>query len=111
YAQGFFSLAGIHCLLDVPTVLPVIPLNAEVRHNLVLTAREAMQNVVAHAGATEVRVALEFDQLGLKVVIADNGRGFDPAHVSGNGNGLPNMQKRLEDIGGILEVVSRPGAG
>jgi len=111
YAQDFFSLAGIRCLLDVPTVLPAISLNAEVRHNLVLTAREAMQNVAAHAGATEVRVALQFDQLGLKIVIADNGHGFDPAQVSENGNGLPNMRKRLADIGGILEIVSRPGAG
>jgi signal transduction histidine kinase len=46
-----------------------------------------------------------------KISIADNGRGFDPQHVSGAGNGLPNMRKRLLEIGGQLELASKPGEG
>jgi len=44
-------------------------------------------------------------------VIADNGCGFDVDGVGGEGNGLPNMRRRLEDIGGRLEITSQPGKG
>jgi len=111
FAQEFLTLAGVRCHLDVPTVLPPILLSAAVRHNLLLTAREALQNAVTHAAAAEVRVLLQFDENGLKIIIADNGCGFDPGRTSPAGNGILNMQKRMEDIGGTLEIRSRPAAG
>src|SRR5690606_38055262 len=101
----------IRCALDVPTVLPNLPLTAEVRHNLLLAAREALQNVVAHAAATEVQVTLQLDEQSLKITIADNGRGFDPAKTSDDGDGLHNMKKRLADIGVQLEILSRIAHG
>ncbi|HWY31233.1 MAG TPA: ATP-binding protein, partial [Candidatus Acidoferrum sp.] len=96
---------------DVPTVLPGVPLTAEVRHNLLLTTREALQNAVTHAQASEVHLILKIDGDGLIIVIADNGRGFDPDSVSPESNGLQNMRRRMEEIGGRLEVNSRPGHG
>lgn len=111
FAQEFLTLAGLRCVLDVPLVLPTVPLSAEVRHNVLLTTREALQNAVAHAAATEVRLSLKLEAEGLKIAVADDGRGFDPAAVPGEGNGLTNMRRRLEDIGGRLEITSRPGQG
>jgi len=111
FAQEFLTLVGIRCLLDVPMVLPNVVLSAEVRHNLVLAAREVLQNIVTHARATEVRVILLFDDSTLTIAIADNGVGFDPTAVMGEGNGLPSMRKRLEEINGSLEILSCPGAG
>jgi ligand-binding sensor domain-containing protein/signal transduction histidine kinase len=111
FAHEFLTLAGVHCRLEVPTVLPPLPLSAEVRHNLILTAREALQNAVTHAGATEVKVVLQLNADGLEIVIADNGVGFDPANVAKPGNGLSNMRKRMENIGGVLEIRSQPRAG
>jgi len=111
FAQDHLSLAGIRCVLDVATVLPPIAVSAELRHNLLLAAREALQNTVAHAAATEVRVGLELREDVLEIYIADNGRGFDPERVSGDGNGRANMRKRLEEIGGLLEITSQPGSG
>jgi len=111
FAQEFLSLAEIRCLLDVPLVLPQVALSAEVRHNLVLAAREALQNAVTHAVATEVRLTLQLDAGGLSIAISDNGRGFEPALAPKARNGLSNMRKRMEDIGGTLELVARPGAG
>jgi signal transduction histidine kinase len=98
-------------VLDVPTVLPNLSLTAEVRHNLLLAAREALQNVVAHAAASEVQVKLHLTEKSLRITIADDGKGFDPQQVSCEGNGLPNMKKRLEDIGGRIQVTSRTGVG
>ncbi|MGC3957797.1 MAG: ATP-binding protein [Verrucomicrobiota bacterium] len=111
FAQEHLTLAGVRCVLDVPTVLPAVPLSAEIRHNLLLTTREALQNAVTHAAATEVRLILQLDDAGLSIAIADNGKGFEPAAVSRDGNGLPNMRRRLESIGGQLEIKSAPGQG
>jgi signal transduction histidine kinase len=111
FAQEHLSLAQVRCVLDVPTVLPGVPLSAEVRHNLLLTTREALQNAVTHARATEVRLTLKLDNDGLTIAIADNGKGFDPHSVPPEGNGLQNMRRRLEEIGGRLEIHSHPGQG
>jgi signal transduction histidine kinase len=123
YAQHFLSVAAIRCRLDVPVNLPAWALTAEVRHNVFLALKEALHNVVKHAGATEVRVALEMRPDGFVLQIADNGRGFDwhalnrratpmgdGARVAG-GNGVSNMQKRLEEIGGRCEWETARGEG
>jgi len=111
FSQEFLALASVRCLLDVPTVLPQISLSAELRHNLVLAAREALQNVVSHARATGVRVTLALEDRTLSITIADDGRGFELPAVGIEGNGLRNMRKRLEDVGGSLTVTSTPGQG
>jgi signal transduction histidine kinase/ligand-binding sensor domain-containing protein len=111
FVQEHLKLAGIRCVLDVPTVLPPVPLSAEVRHNLVLSVREAVQNVVAHAAATETTVALQLDGENLTITVKDNGRGFDTSRKPDHGNGLTNMRRRIEDMGGSFAVNSQPGAG
>jgi signal transduction histidine kinase len=107
--------------LDVPVNLPSWTLNAEVRHNVFLALKEALNNVVRHARATEVRVALELQPTGFVLLIADNGRGFeataqrpeakDEGGRLATGNGLLNVQKRLEEIGGHAECDTAPGEG
>lgn len=111
FAQQHLTLGGVRCVLDVPTVLPSVPLSAEVRHNLLLATREALQNAVAHAGALEVRLALRLDNDGLTITVSDNGKGFETASASPFGNGLQNMRQRLQGIGGRLDIRSKPGEG
>jgi signal transduction histidine kinase len=123
FAQHFLSAAGIRCRLDVPLDLPTLALTSEIRHNVFLAFKEALHNVVKHAKATEVRFSLELRPEGFMLVIADNGRGFtwhpgqDPATQPGddqrlaNGNGLTNMQQRLEQIGGCCGWDTAPGEG
>jgi signal transduction histidine kinase len=111
FAQQHLALAGMRCVLDVPMVLPAVPLSADVRHNLLLTTREALQNAVTHAAATVVRLTLKLEADGITIVIADNGKGFEPAQVGTKGNGLENMRCRLQAIGGRLEITSQPGQG
>ncbi len=111
FAPEYLALAGVRCLLDVPTVLPTAVLSAEVRHNLVLSTREAVQNIVTHAAATEATIRLELDDRELRVTIADNGRGIAQPPSGNEGNGFNNIRRRLADIGGRAEINSRPGAG
>ncbi len=123
FAQHFLSVAGIRCRLDAPLDLPPRALTAEIRHNVFLAFKEALHNVVKHAQATEVRLSLELRPDGFMLVIADNGRGFtwhpgeerapepaDGQRLAG-GNGLRNMQKRLEEIGGCCDWETAPGEG
>ncbi len=56
-------------------------------------------------------MALELNNDALEIRILDNGRGFDPQRSADEGNGLSNMRKRLEEIGGKLEITSVLGKG
>ena len=123
YAERYLSTAAIRCRLDVPVDPPSWVLNAEVRHNVFLTFKEALHNVVKHAHATEVRISVELSPKGFTVLITDNGRGFlwNPAAptqrteteeaCTPSGNGLFNMRKRMEEIGCTCTWESAPGEG
>jgi two-component system, NarL family, sensor kinase len=78
---------------------------------LLLTSREALQNAVTHAAASEVRLTLKLDEAGLNITIADNGKGFNLRAIQAEGNGLNNMRRRLQELGGRLEISSQPGQG
>jgi signal transduction histidine kinase len=71
---------------------------------------EALQNVTKYARATTVRVELEASQGVLRLLVVDDGVGFDASTVA-MGMGLQNMQDRLAALGGQLEVRSRLGDG
>ena len=122
FAQNFLSAAGIRCRLDVPVHLPTLAVSAEVRHNVFLAFKEALHNTVKHARATEVRVSLQLLSHGFALLVADNGCGFAWEELktqelkpdglrSAPGNGLLNMQKRLEEIEGVCEWETAPGEG
>jgi signal transduction histidine kinase len=74
--------------------------------------REALRNVEKHADASSVVVGSELNEHGLRVWVADDGRGFDPqAREPGSGFGLFSLHERAKLAGGSLDVASAPGAG
>jgi signal transduction histidine kinase len=111
YASDYFEMTSINCRFDFPEELPDHPLSAEVRRNIFLTMKEAMNNVVKHSGATAVRLGLGFRDRHLEISIEDNGKGFVIDDTSRYGNGLINMRKRVETINGRFDIDSRPGGG
>ena len=118
FAQEFLTTANLRCRLDLPVEVPAWPLTAEVRHNLFLAFKEALNNAVRHAAASEVRISLRLHPDSFELVVKDNGRGFDRGHSEwadpdrlAAGNGLANMKKRLARIGGRCEISSETGAG
>jgi signal transduction histidine kinase/ligand-binding sensor domain-containing protein len=111
FAQDFLAVAGIRCRLDLPMQLPAWPLMAETRHNLFLAFKEALHNVVKHAGAREARVSLQIDLTTFTLGLEDDGRGFTPSAPDPSRNGLSNMRRRLEKIGGQCDIRSYPGGG
>jgi len=104
YAQEYFALAGLTHRLEVPDHLPATPVPPDVRHNVFLAFKEAVNNVVKHAQATAVKIRLTLDAHRFTFEIEDNGRGL-PAGAENKGrNGLRNMRKRMEDVGGEFSV-------
>jgi signal transduction histidine kinase len=111
FADELFESTRVRCWQDVPTVLPKVPLSAEVRHNVFLALKEGFTNVLKHSGATEVWLRLALREQETCVCVEDNGRGFEFEKVKAGGNGLGNMRSRLEECGGRMELTSLPGKG
>ena len=88
--------------------MPPTPILPEVRHNVFLAFKEAVNNVVKHAHATEARVKLQLEPDKFVLTVTDNGRGLGDISDKGLRNGLKNMRKRLADVQGEFEVS--PGA-
>jgi signal transduction histidine kinase len=79
---------------------------------LLSIAREALSNIARHSKATRGSVQVETDQYDVKLIITDNGVGFDPARPRGLGHqGLVNMRDRASSVGGRLDVQSGSGSG
>ena len=75
--------------------------------------QEALSNIVKHAHATSasVWVASEQEPPGVRIVVSDDGVGFDPGATPRGRLGLIGMRERVQSIGGSMEVRSSPGQG
>ena len=113
FANELFEGNATRCRLDLPPDLPARPLPPDVRHNIFLIVKEGLTNVLKHAGASEVHLQIKVTPQTLEIVIADNGKGFDTnsAMTDGQGNGLGNMKRRAEAVGGKLTLTSASGQG
>ena len=108
YAQEYLALAALSYRLEVPPELPSTPISPELRHNVFLAAKEAVNNVVKHSGATAAWLRLRLEPERFTLEIEDNGRGLPKDAAKKGRNGLRNMRKRLEDVGGQFSIS--PGA-
>ena len=114
FAQGILEAAGIRCRLDVPTTVPALDLNSKTRHQLCMALKEILHNVVKHAAAHEVQIRISLGGQTLKLMVADDGAGFDPATLidpTGTHDGLCNLRQRMTDINGTCVIQSAPGHG
>lgn len=105
------SVPGLHITVDVAS--PSLP--AHVETALYRIAQEALQNVAKHAEATTVSIRLGATPAGLRLVVADDGRGFDVErareHPRPDSYGLVGMQERATLVGARVSIVSPPGEG
>jgi ligand-binding sensor domain-containing protein/signal transduction histidine kinase len=111
YAQEYFGLAGLRYRVDIPNQLPEVNLPPDCRHNVFLAFKESVNNVVKHAQASEAHVRLKLEQERFTLEIEDNGRGPAGAEQKSGRNGLRNMRKRMEDVGGTFSIGPAAGQG
>ena len=79
--------------------------------HLLNVVREALSNSLRHAEATQTTVSLKSLSRSIRLTIADNGRGFNPASMHGAGHGLTNMEARARKVGGRFAIRSVPQHG
>ncbi|MGH7993313.1 MAG: sensor histidine kinase [Limisphaerales bacterium] len=111
YADRLLKLANITCQLKGAVDLPDRTVSSVHRHEFFLAFKEAITNVIRHAGASEVRLGFRLIGNRLRLSIADNGRGLAADAGPRSGNGLVNMRERLRKMGGRFEIASQKGRG
>jgi len=104
----FAAIAGIPAHLTAQGDPPEVSVG--VATGLYRIIQESLANVLKHARASEVNVALSFGDRDVRLVVQDDGAGFEP-DAARHGYGLENMRQRAEELGGSLEISSAPGTG
>jgi signal transduction histidine kinase len=104
------TLGGISLKVETDGMDMAVRLPSSIRQNLFLLFKEALTNVGKHARASEVHFKISETTLDWTFDLSDNGVGFDSSSAY-DGNGLRNMRRRAEDIGGQLSVLTSTGKG
>ena len=107
-AEAMTGRAQIKVAMDIE---PVPPLPEEVKVALYRIAQEALNNIVKHAQAQCVELALRTEAAMITLRICDDGRGFDPSDVPAGHFGLGNIHERAEGIGAEVIIDSALGCG
>jgi signal transduction histidine kinase/ligand-binding sensor domain-containing protein len=110
HAEEVFVQRGIELKFIAPDPAPDLKLGLDVRRNLYLVFKEAVNNAARHSDCARAEIELRVEEARLRLTISDNGRGFDPAART-EGNGLLSMRRRADDLGGELSLESSVGAG
>ena len=110
FAREFLDIARIPLRTDVAREIPDYPLATAQRHGVFLAAREALNNIVKHSGATEVHLTITLTDTLLELSIKDNGSGFEPDYATG-GNGLGNLRLRMQEAGGDCRIETYRAQG
>lgn len=110
-ARRLTAGTGIHLDVDVSGRPLQLPPDRE--QHLFRTVQEALSNAVRHAGATRIRLRVQYGRRCVRVRVLDDGCGLAAGTraQAGNGFGLSGMRERMRLAGGRLRLVTRPGAG
>lgn len=98
--------------LDMSITDDIPALSPDVEQCVYRVAQEAITNVVSHASAKKLTVKLEFAEGKAKLIVGDDGAGFNIEKVNKKAQfGLTGMRERAQLVGGELNITSKPGAG
>ena len=110
YFEAVADKHGIRAIIGVPIDVPKINLTPRVRRDIFLAVKEALQNAIQHAEATNLELNFEFNFPMLKISLIDNGRGYDTKAAKW-GFGLNYLKKLIDRSSGKLKIHSASGTG
>jgi len=110
FATTLFEAKGIEYTINIQKNIGEVQLPIDYRQHIYLILKEAINNLVKYALATQAILEVSFDHEYLTLTVRDNGRGFDQA-TPPTGNGLSGMQRRAAMMNARLSVRSAPGEG
>jgi two-component system, NarL family, sensor histidine kinase YdfH len=106
--EGFTESTGTPCRFEMVAPEELAEPHKELIYRAVT---EGLSNVARHAGAGKAEVSVRREGTRLVVVVADDGRGFDPAAISPGHYGLLGLRERARGAGGAVEILSGAGNG
>ena len=112
YGVSFFENTGISFKYNSADLPGQKQLSGVLRKNLFLIIKESFHNTIKHAVASEATVTLSMNNNILRIEVTDNGHGpevNDHPTLIGSGNGLKNMKKRVDEIGGNIRFNTENG--
>lgn len=108
YADETITNSNMTCSIEAVTNMPSRVIEQEIKKNIYLLYKEAINNVLKHAEATNVTVQFKYKLKKLQITITDDGKGFDFDTII-KGNGLDSMQNRIKQLQGKIEFLpNRP---
>ncbi len=110
HAEEVFTTRDIKLDFQAPDGAGELKLDVEMRRDLYLVFKEAVNNAARHAACSAVSIKVWADGAQILLTVSDDGKGFDPAELS-EGHGLLSMRNRAQAVGGELMIESSPGAG
>jgi signal transduction histidine kinase len=108
YAYDYLEETDITCHIQFPENIPITSVSPELRRNVFLIVKESLNNLVKHSKATQANITLQLSENHFSITIQDNGTGIADVTET-NGNGLDNMKKRTETLGGNFVVKNDNG--
>ncbi len=114
YAGDVLQAAELEIVFDIRGEFNT--LSPPVRRGMYRICQESLTNIVHHAAAYESRICVDVADGRARIILRDNGRGFDPnialaQNFKGEHFGLRGMHERAVSLGGTFEIFSNPGAG
>ncbi|MCK9291872.1 MAG: tetratricopeptide repeat protein [Bacteroidales bacterium] len=111
YMYEYLEDTRIQCRLHFPDEIPEQAVKPELRRNIFLIVKEALNNIVKYSEATEVVVELNITENFFSLRLADNGKGVKDETRYKAGNGFRNIRSRIEECGGELVIQNHIGHG
>jgi signal transduction histidine kinase len=108
YALEYFENTPIDCKVITPDFIEPKELTGDKRRNIFLCVKETLNNALKHSKASLIKIDFTIDD-NLEIRIADNGVGIDLEKIRQFGNGLKNISRRMESIGGTYHIESNAG--
>jgi signal transduction histidine kinase len=94
--------------ISIPDKIPEIKLNGHTRRNIYLSLKEALHNIIKHSDADKIDITILCDN-SILIRIADNGKGIDLSQPKTNGNGIRNIERRMQQMGAKLNIENEEG--
>jgi len=108
YSTEYLEGTSVNCKVTIPLDIPEKELAGDKRRNVFLCVKETLNNMLKHSGATQLTIDILTEGV-LTIRIHDNGRGIDLQKIRQFGNGLQNIKRRMESIGGDFEIKNNMG--
>ncbi len=108
YATEYFENTQVDCTVITPAFIEPKELSGDKRRNIFLCVKETLNNALKHSAANEIKIDFSINH-NLVIRILDNGVGIDMQKLRQFGNGLKNIARRMESIGGSYSIENNHG--